>query len=125
MKRVLILMPFLAVPGLALAQAPAPSDKPPAIAEKPAAHDMQRMHGMMAGMRPPVCVYESKGYSRGALINARGVKPMLECAAVETDAHAGHGAGGGHDGHGAAQLTWRVYGAGKAPAPRQTHEHKH
>lgn len=116
MKRLLLLTALISLPAASFAQAPAPSEKPAAPpAEKPMQHDMKGMRGMMGAMRAPVCLYEGKSYSRGALLNARGVKPLLECApAAEAGAHADHGSGGAHGGHMPVPLAWQIYNPAKA-----------
>lgn len=106
---------LMALSSTAWAQAPAPADKPTAPpAEKPMAHDMKKMHEMMGAMRPPVCLYEGKAYSRGALLSAGGIKPVLMCApSGEAGAHAGSG-GDAHAGHAPVPLGWQVYSPAKA-----------
>ena len=101
----LLITMLITLPGATLAQAPAPAEQPGSPpAEKPMAHDMAKMHGMMHPMRPPMCLYEGKRYSQGALLSARGVKPLMVCAPVaDAGGHADHGSGNAPAGHGPMQ----------------------
>jgi hypothetical protein len=122
MKRTLLLAILIAMPAATLAQTPTPSEKPGSPpAEKPMQHDMQRMRGMMGAMRAPVCLYEGKAFSLGALLSARGIKPVMVCTPIKTAGeHAEHGSGDAHAGHqhGPAPVGWQIY----APA-KTAHQH--
>ena len=123
MRNALTLMVLAGVCSLAFAQT-AP-DKPAATAEKPAGHDMSKMGSMMARMHPPLCLYEGKGYSQGAVHKVRGVTPTLVCDAPEApqpiDSKAA--ADGGHSAHSAPALRWMEYRTAKAKPAASGHQH--
>jgi len=123
MRNALTLMVLTGLCSLAFGQTA--TDKSATAADKPAGHDMSKMGSMMARMHPPLCLYEGKGYSQGAVLKVRGVTPTLVCDAPEApqtvDAKAV--ADGDHSAHQVPALRWMEYRAAKGKPANTVHKH--